>query len=133
MRLEYKLDIADHKYIQTIEEGKKYRIEIPNGVNIYGKKTRAVARVNGTFDVALIKRNEMLRQISKGSYLADKSMTFKELCVFFLEDNKPVYQWQNGKYVKIKGLSYASKRTYETYIKNYLLPRYRSFKNMSYY
>lgn len=122
MKLEYKLDIDDHKYIQTIEKGKKYRIEIPTGVNIYGKKSRAVARVNGTFDVALAKRNEMLKSIANGSYQADKSMTFGELCNFFLEDNQPVYVWENGKNVKKSGLSYASLKTYKTYINNYLIP-----------
>jgi len=130
--LEYVLNIPDTKYIETLEEGKKYKVSIPVGVSINGKKSRKVARVNGTLAMAIAKRNEMLEDNYGNNNTANKNMTFSELCDYFLEKKKPNYTFSNGKHIKnVKGtLSYGSIKTYKTYIKNFLEPTIRTYKSI---
>jgi len=128
--LEYVLNIPDTKYIETLEEGKKYKVSIPVGVSIGGKKTRKVARVNGTLAMAIAKRNEMLEENYANSNSANKNMTFGELCDYFLEKNQATYTFENGKNVKNGRLSYSSTKTYKTYIKNFLKPTIRTYKSI---
>lgn len=128
MVLEYKLNIPDTKYIETIVKGEKYRVVIPVGVSINGKRAKKVARVNGTLAMAIAQRNKMLEEIEGTISNTNKNMTFGELCDFFLEKNKASYTFENGKNVKDGRLSYGSIKTYKTYIKNYLKPTIRTFK-----
>lgn len=127
MVLEYKLNIPDTKYIETIIKGEKYRVVIPVGVSINGKKSKKVARVNGTLAMAIAQRNKMLEEINGNINNANKNMTFGELCDFFLKKNEAQYTFENGKNVKDGRLSYGSMRTYKTYIKNFLKPTIRTY------
>lgn len=128
--LKYVLNIPDTKYIETLIDGKKYKVSIPVGISINGRRSKKIARVNGTLAMAVAKRNEMLEEYYNSSNLANKNMTFSELCDYFLEKNQATYTFENGKNVKNGRLSYASVKTYTTYINNFLKPTIRTHKGI---
>lgn len=124
--LEYILNIPDTQYIETIEEGRKYKVVVPVGVRVNGKKTRRVVRVNGSLTTAISIRNGILEEVYGQPNNVEKNMTFGELCDYFLEKNEATYIFENGKNIKNGRLSYGSMKTYKTYIKNYLKPTIRT-------